>query len=250
MGVIGVIWKKLLKECMEKGEFIRKDDSKILELMGNYIFLERPQDIDFPLHQTVYTSEKFLENMEKGLYNIQNYPLKDDALVGYVTSWYDVQQKYNADPDLLEEYGFDPKKGFVYTYPERVLHIPLISENKQYCYINQMHIMKQRLLSNLGTNRSVATLYQAGLDGARVDIPCLQWLQATVRNDKLELHCIFRSNDLFGAWPSNMYFLTLFGLDLTNSLNKDIQFNGIHYHSSSLHIYETDLPMVRRVLNE
>ena len=51
-----------------------------------------------------------------------------------------------------------------------------------------------------------------------------------------------------------MYFLTFFGLNITNNINKiedtNITFNGIHYHSSSLHIYETDLDDVRRILGE
>ena len=38
-------------------------------------------------------------------------------------------------------------------------------------------------------------------------IPCLNWVQATIRNNKLILHVIFRSNDCYSAFPSNMLFI-------------------------------------------
>ena len=257
MASINTQWHQFLWDCYHHGRKITKDDSPILELMGNYVFLERPQDIDGPLHQEIDDSYKFIQNMKKGLYDIPDYPIKGEALCKYVTSWCDKQQIYNADSKLIEALGYDNEKGFVYTYPERVLHIPLVKNENNVLipdFIDQDKIIINRLRNNRGTNRAVATLYQAGLDGDRTDIPCLNWLQATIRNNKLELHCMFRSNDLFGAWVSNMYFLTFYGLNVVSNINQidntDLKFNGIHYHSSSLHIYSTDLPEVRRILGE
>ena len=251
---LSIQWYKLLWDCYHHGRKLTKDDSAIIELMGNYVFLERPQDITGPLHQEIDDSVKFVENMKKGLYNISGYPIKDEALYQYVTSWCDKKQIYNADNHLLEALGYSTENKFVYTYPERVLHIPLINENGEQIFVAQDTVMINRLRKNPGTNRAVATLYQAGLDKDRVDIPCLNWLQATIRNNKLELHCMFRSNDLYGAWISNMYFLTFLGLNIVSNINHiddtDLKFNGIHYHSSSLHIYETDLDDVRRILGE
>lgn len=247
-------WHQFLWDCYHHGKKTTKDDSPILELMGNYVFLERPQDFYGPFYHEVDDSYEYLKYMKKGMYNIPDYPIKDEALYRYVTSWCDKQQIYNADSNLIEALGYDSEKGFVYTYPERVLHIPLMNENHDFCFIDQDKIIMNRLRKNPGTNRAVATLYQAGLDGKRTDIPCLNWLQATIRDNKLELHCMFRSNDLFGAWVSNMYFLTFYGLNLVSNINQiddaNLKFNGIHYHSSSLHIYETDLPEVRRILGE
>ena len=251
---INTQWYQFLWDCYHHGKKTTKDDSPILELMGNYVFLERPQDIEGPLHQKIDDSYQYLQMMKKGLYNVPGYPIKDEALYRYVTSWCDKRQIYNADSNMIESLGYDIEQGFVYTYPERVLHIPLINENHELCFIDQEKIMMNRLRNNPGTNRAVGTLYQAAFDGERVDIPCLNWLQATIRNDKLELHCMFRSNDLFGAWVSNMYFLTFFGLNMVSNINQiddtNLNFNGIHYHSSSLHIYETDLPEVERILGE
>ena len=96
--------------------------------------------------------------------------------------------------------------------------------------------MKERLLNALGSNRAVAITYDPELDCDREDIPCLQFLQAFVRDGELTIHCMFRSNDIFGAFYSNMFFITYIGIKLREELNKElineqIGFGGIHYHS-------------------
>lgn len=239
---IGLQWKQLLWECYHKGEDVQKDDSVIRELLGNYVVIERPQDIGLPFNKKIDSVYDYIENMKKGLYDIGGYPFKGEALCDYVNSWND-RSKIDIDRDN--------KESFVYTYPERLLKHPTVG---QYSFINQFDVMLERFwLNHLGSNRAVAVLYNPGLDYNQEDIPCLNWLQATVRNGNLDLHCMFRSNDLYGAWPSNMYLLTFLGLWLAEELNieypnQNIVFNQIHYHSSSLHIYETDLDFVEKIL--
>ena len=246
---IGLEWQQLLWNCYHHGRKIRKDDSEILELLGNYLFLEKPQDTGFPLHNSPETVKEFLNNMKKGLYDIPGYMIKGEALHDYVNSFNDNNQIYCSDADMVET-----ENPFVYTYPERILHTlyntsstPMDPDLE---FRNQFKTIVNRLNENPGSNRAVATLYHPGLDYYRTDIPCLNHIQATIRDEKLELHCLFRSNDLYGAWPSNMYLLTFLGLWLKEELDHDVCFNGIHYHSSSLHIYKTDLPAVKKILGE
>lgn len=256
---IDIQWQQFLWDCYHHGRTVKKDDSKIKELMGNYVFLERPQDLPLPFKKQVNSYEEFISGIKKGLYDLPDYPLKGEALCDYVNSWNDIDKIY-TDEASREELGLKGEP-FVYTYPERLLHqFTIGNPDPDFKYdgwfINQFEVMYMRLLENLGTNRAVATIYQPGLDYDKDDIPCLNWVQATVRKNKLELHCVFRSNDLYGAWPSNMYFLTALGLWFSNELSQSsltkeqIEFNGIHYHSSSLHIYETDLPAVKKILGE
>lgn len=56
--------------------------------------------------------------------------------------------------------------------------------------------MVERLMDDLGSNRSVAVTLDPKHDCSEEDIPCLQVLQATVRDRKLTIHCFFRSNDI------------------------------------------------------
>ena len=243
---LNTCWNQLLWNCYHHGKIVKKDDSEIKELMGNYIFLERPQDLSFSVK--IDSTHAFMEGLKKGFYDLPEYPIKGEALYDYVNSWNDDNQIY-LDKKSREERGLEGEP-FVYTYPERVLRQPANLFSSQTPYIDQFRVMWQRLIDNIGSNRAVATLYNPGIDHNRTDIPCLNWLQAIVRDSKLELHCMFRSNDLYGAWPSNMFLLTYFGLWLVENFNEDLSFNGIHYHSSSLHIYKTDLPAVKNILGE
>ena len=266
MASIGTHWKQFLWDCFHHGINAEKDDSKIKELLGNYIFIERPQDIPIPLNEEVNDPKRFLELLEKGAYDVPGYPFKTDALYDYVTSLNNDKHIFCSDIDEykvlfhkggcgedLQDDKFLPSP-FVYTYPERLIHQFGITDFDYDCtlcetgFLNQYQIILNRLLTNLGTNRAVATLYNPGLDKERDDIPCLNWLQAIVREDELTLHVMFRSNDLYGAWPANMYFLTYLGLLLANEL--EISFEGIHYHSSSLHIYESNLGEVEKILEQ
>ena len=253
---LSIHWQQLLWNCYHHGKNVKKDDSEIKELMGNYIFLERPQDLSLPFNKKIDNLDDFLNGLKKGMYDLPDYPIKGEALFNYVNSWKDTDKIY-LDKTSRESLGLEGDP-FVYTYPERVLHQLTTSQDKeQPWYINQFDTMQLRLWEKIGSNRAVATLYQPGIDYEKTDIPCLNWLQTTVRDNRLELHCIFRSNDLYGAWPSNMYLLTAFGLWITQDLNnnlpknqKPICFNGIHYHSSSLHIYKTDIDAVENILGE
>lgn len=250
MATIEQIWKDLLWKCYHQGEDVKKDDANIREIMGNYIFIERPQDISHPISQKVDSSCLFLDYLEKGLYNIDGYVFSGEALFDYVNSINDSNHIYCSDYEVRNEMKLH-RLPFVYTYPERILHylgvttfdLPVEAER-----FNQLDQMLKRLQNNLGSNRAVAVLYNPGIDFNRHDIPCLNWMQATVRDDKLSLHVMFRSNDLFGAFPSNMYFLTYIGLYLGE--NFQLSFEGIHYHSSSLHIYKTNFDEVKKVLDE
>ena len=170
-----------------------------------------------------------LTDIKNGEYDLPGSPIKSDALYEYVKSFED-----------------ESDQGFVYSYPNRIL---------AHFNINQFNVMKKRLQHNPGSNRAVAVTYDPPLDADREDIPCLQFIQVIIRNNELTIHCIFRSNDIYGAFYSNMYFITYIGLKMTEELNKDlintkISFGGIHYHSTSGHIYYTDLKTARKLLKK
>lgn len=221
MAFIEYQWKRYLKYIFEQGHAHTKDDSEIQEVLGYHT------QILSPINSRWVSGEKgeelFLNAIKGGTFNIPNYPIKDEALYKYVTAW-DQDDMINCD-------------NFVYTYPERLFNYP----------INQYEIIKNRLLNNLGSNRGVAVLYNPFKDGEREDIPCLNWLQATVRDGKLMLHCMFRSNDIYGAWPSNMMLLSYLGIKLANELD-DVVFHGIDYHCSSAHYYKTDEDAVKKIV--
>ena len=228
------IWKKLLKEIIIKGHEHKKDDSPILEIIGVHEFI--PTEF---LQSPIYVPPKpFLNAIKDGKHDIKGYPMTGEALHEYVTS---IEDQYMID-------GGD----FIYTYPERLCNyitvdlFGRIMENT-----NQLELMRNRLENNPGSNRAVAITYNPGRDGVAEDIPCLQFIQALIRDDELTLTVIFRSNDCYGAWPANMLFINYIGLKLVDELRETypgLTFKGIYYNVSSLHIYETDLDAARKVV--
>lgn len=228
MSYIDKYWIKYLKTIYTHGTEQNKDDSPIKQYYGYHITIPAPY---IPPFKKTNLTEYFLTQVQKGEMNTTHYPIQDKALYEYIMAW--------EKPEMIES------TKFIYTYPER-LH--------NYNNIDQYETIKHRLITNLGSNRAVATLYNPNIDKERTDIPCLNWLQATVEDNKnLRLHCMFRSNDIYGAWPSNMMLLFHLGFKLTDDLNKynnnNITFHSIDYHCSSAHYYKTDEPAVKKIIS-
>ncbi len=230
MLTINECYKNFVKEVLDNGKEAYKDnDDHILEKVGNYYHIEDPLGLKYKAKYNNITASTMLEMIKDGKFDIEDSPIKKDALYEYVKSWYD-----------------ESDNGFAYTYPNRIL---------EHFDRNQKFIMLNRLLDNKGSNRAVAVTYDPKMDYLSEDIPCLQVLQATVRDNELSMHCFFRSNDIYGAFYSNMYFVTFFGLILIDLLDDNLigigrrlGFGGVHYYSSSAHIYWNDLKAAKRLL--
>lgn len=232
------LWKELLHDVLSNGSTSEKDDAEIIEKIGNHVFIYNPY-YHMP-YRDMMTEEKFAEAVQHGVFDIREYPLKSEALYDYVTSIKDEDKIY-----LLDD------QSFIYTYPCRLRNY--FQHDFEYDAVNQLDIILNRLVTNKGSNRAIATTLIPQWDGDREDIPCLQSFQCLIRDDELILSVFFRSNDLYGAWVSNMMFLTYVGLYLTRILRQEypqLIFKGIDYHSSSLHIYKTDVPQARQVIGD
>ena len=221
MNIFESKWRKLLEELLLIHKKHVKDETQIREIIGVYERIDNP----YKGSMLNINHTQFAEAVKRGAFDIKDYPIKGEALFDYVTSLDDEHQIYLDDD------------GFIYTYSERL---------QNYQGKNQLTDIINRLKQDMGSNRAIAVTFNPFLDNEREDIPCLQLLQALVRNDKLILSVYFRSNDLYGAFPSNMMFLTYLGLRFAEELN--VKFKGLDYHCSSLHIYETDLKMAKDVI--
>ena len=215
------VWKELLNEVIYNGKYTYKEDSKIKEVIGVHKQIKNPYSNSI----INISADKFASYVKKGIFDIAEYPIKGEALFDYVTSLDDEHQIYLDDD------------GFIYTYSERL---------QNYNDINQLDVIINRLNKNINSNRAIAVTYNPMVDMNRQDIPCLQLIQALVRDDKLILSVYFRSNDLYGAFPSNIMFLTYLGMKIANELR--VQFDYIDYHCSSLHVYETDYEQASKVI--
>lgn len=241
MNSIEKVWKKLLNDVLRDGEKHEKDDGdKLYEKLINHEFIPNVLNMLFCGGESI-TSQMFLEMIGNGVFNIDGYPLKDEALMEYVMQLDDETQIF------IDDY----EDSFIYTYPERIFAMKTVNRENGVGLHNQFEVMCERLKNFEGSNRAVATLYNVGLDRAEQHIPCLNWLQTTIRDDELVLHIMFRSNDLYSAFPSNMMFLMYLGLKFVDELKEDyplLKFKGINYNSTSLHIYKGDLEQAKEVI--
>lgn len=226
---INTFWPYYLNDIYRFGDYHKKDDSLVKEIRGYHIKIKNPLTTMSSVDSILKNTSLFLDCVKDGAFNIKGYPIKDEALYEYVTAW--------------EKEDMITSDEFVYTYPERLFNYDFAIHKE-----NQYYIILNRLKNNLGSNRGVAVLYNPLSDSEAEDIPCLNWLQATVRNSKLLLHCMFRSNDIYGAWPSNMLLLSYLGMKFADDLGENIVFEGIDYHCSSAHYYQTDEDAVKKII--
>ena len=228
-------WKTFLKKVLNDGKKHEKDDGDILqESLINHCIISNPLK---QIGNVNIKGEMFIKLIKQGAFDIKDYPIKGLALAEYVESL--------LDNEIIKG------GGFVYTYPERIFNMKLADRDDNVRGINQFKVILDRLKNFDGSNRAVMTLYSAALDSKEQHIPCLQFLQATIRDNELMLHVFFRSNDLYSAFPSNMLFISYIGIKLVEKLRDtypSLEFAGINYNSSSLHIYQADLEEARKVI--
>lgn len=237
---IGVVWLQMLWEILHHGNKKKKDDSYIIEDVNNHYFIEPPYNMDFIGKKM--NREMFKTFLKKGSFDISGYLISGDALMNYVLSLDSEKHVLNSE---------DGEKAFVYTYPERIKNIVSATDKQDIGFYNQIQIVCERLKSNIHSNRAVMNLYVPGIDGHAVDIPCLNWVQALVHNDCLTLHVMFRSNDIYQAFPANMYFIMYLGVTIVDELREKyptLYFGGIYYNSTSAHIYDTNVDEVSKLL--
>jgi len=218
------------EKIINEGQYVYKDDGDyILETLGNFAVINDPLNLKYKVKYMNYYAENLLSDINDAKFDIVGNPVKSDALFQYVNG--------------LNNHDLN---GFIYTYPNRIF---------KHFQVNQYKTMKQRLLNSIGSNRAMAIIYDPISDCEIKDIPCLQLVQAIVRDNNLSLHCYFRSNDMFGAFYSNMFLLTYLALKLRDDLNKEIintqlGFDGIYYHSSSSHIYKSDIKQAKKMVRK
>lgn len=226
MPSIQKVWKDILTNIYYYGVYHTKDDSEIKEIIDYNNFIDNPLKSIAPNYQH-FNRQNYIDFIRNGAFDITGYNIQNETLAEYVSKLDDTLDFHHDD--------------FVYTYPQRLMHYEAVTNYGKYRCLNQIDIIVQRLLANIGSNRAVAVIYHPGLDGENDSIPCLQFVQALVRNNALYLSIFFRSNDIYVAFPANMFFISYLGLYVLEQLQDsypELTFEGIYYHVSSAHYYK------------
>lgn len=110
--------------------------------------------------------------------------------------------------------------------------------------INQFEWIVQRLMNKRETKSATIGLLIPGSEA--VNLPCLTTIDAKIRDDKLDLHFFFRSQNIFGRQYANLLALSKLQKDIADACG--IGVGALRGYVSSAHIYEFDLPQARRIV--
>ncbi|MCK5151229.1 MAG: thymidylate synthase [Candidatus Thorarchaeota archaeon] len=162
--------------------------------------------------------------LDNAMIHVMN-PLENRVTELYPFSEKVLKEKYATqllNPDRMD---------FDYTYGER-----LNDWGEE--GINQIEFVISKLKESPHSRRVVATTWDPRKDIIVDEVPCLNHFVFMVREDKLDISVMIRSNDMYGAWPANVYAL---GELLTYVSEKTgIDPGTITTHSVNAHIYKHD----------
>jgi thymidylate synthase len=141
---------------------------------------------------------------------------------------------------FVEQYARDLIHGsnanFEYDYHGRLFDWGerLVTDG-QPVHVDQIAYIVDKLRSQPETRRAVAITWNPVIDEKLDDCPCLQLVQCVVRDNKLHMRVVFRSNDMLTAAGANMYALVQLQKHIADQLGITC---GTYTHISLVpHIY-------------
>ncbi len=114
---------------------------------------------------------------------------------------------------FMEKYADDLINGtsavFEYDYHDRLFNWGdrLCSADGSPLHIDQIEYISRKLGSSPVSRRALAITWNPLIDERLDDCPCLQLVQCLVRDGKLSMKVVFRSNDMLTAAGANMFAL-------------------------------------------
>ena len=144
------------------------------------------------------------------------------------------QQKF------VEQYARDLLNGshasFEYDYHGRLFDWgERLMVDGQPVHVNQIDYIVEKLKSSPVSRRAIAITWNPVIDEKLDDCPCLQLVQCVLREGKLDMRVVFRSNDMLTAAGANMFALVQLQKSIADKLGVPC---GTYTHISLVpHIY-------------
>ena len=124
---------------------------------------------------------------------------------------------------------FKISSGWDYTYHDR--------------FSRYMPFVLEELRRNRESRRAIISIRDNEIDSRNKDAACMQSMQFFIRDNKLDMMVLFRSNDLPEAFFFNAFGLIMLQEKVAKELGVDI---GTYTHrSNSMHCYEKDFPLLK-----
>ena len=164
-----------------------------------------------------------------------------------------------CDPFSLEQYrqemldgilDFEIYKGnWVYTYHDRMVKYSVDNQIRfpETPYLNQIDFIIDELKRNPYSRRAVIDIRDNSEDMYSYDPACLQHIQFFIRDKKLHMKVLFRSNDACKAAFMNAFALIKLQEKIATELN--IQVGTYTHRANSFHCYERDFSLLESYIN-
>jgi len=157
-----------------------------------------------------------------------------------------ISEKYPLGERAVKSYTEQLVNGcsatFVYDYHERIFEYPNDVKSKKF---DQVEYIVNKLKDEKNSRRAVAITWNPYIDTEVKDVPCLQFVQFLIRDNKLYQTVLFRSNDAFLAFHANAIGLIALGELVAEKLG--IELVKYTHHSVSMHVYsERDMDALKK----
>lgn len=133
-------------------------------------------------------------------------------------------------PQILDDAPY--REGIKYTYGQRL---------RSWFGKDQIEQVINKIISEVDAASAVMSLWDVK-DHEKGGSPCLNHIWVRVIDDVLHLTALFRSNDMFSAWPSNAMGLKKLQIHITEQINNrstlNLKIGTLTTISQSAHIYD------------
>jgi len=113
--------------------------------------------------------------------------------------------------------------------------------------LDQVENAIEKLKDTPHTRRAIAFTWNVEIDSKSSNPPCLTQICWSIRSGKLYQTVYFRSHDIFGAWPMNVFALKKLHKKIAARLK--VEDGPLTIVSHSAHIYENNWIRVKEILN-
>lgn len=161
----------------------------------------------------------------------------------FIGGYKELQQYVMEMRDGILDFEVD-KGNWKYTYHDRMVRYPIDNKYKfpNELYTNQLQFIIDELRRNSDSRRAVIDIRDNSDDMYSDDPACLQHIQFFIRDNKLHMKVLFRSNDACKAAFMNMFALIMIQKYIADSLGIEV---GTYTHrANSFHCYARDYDML------
>ena len=203
-------WKNVMRHVFKEGkDFVDKDGRTCRELLNVVVVIKDAGDITKPIEMI----NSFRKWVYPSLEELESVMLSKKEIPGYY---------YNYGARNFNFNGINQMDDYI---------VPLLKKDKS-------------------TRRATIVFYDPSRDSSmhKKDIPGMICINFNVRDNKLNVTAVVRSNDLFFGWPANIYQTFV----LQNYLAKKIgcKIGAITTMSISAHIFEDHFEYLAKIINQ